>query len=515
MAQRKILVVDDEEMIVRLCWKVLSNEGYEVKRAFNGEEAVKLAFAENFDMVVTDMLMSGIDGLETFLALKEKQPEIIGVLITAHGSMDTAIEAMGLGFSGFVRKPFTPFELTHVVKDAFQKSDLREENTRLKTLVPLYNLGERFVFSRSRKEILDILIETVEQQMGVQRASVMLYDEEEDRLKIVAARGLKKEVISRARIKPGEKISGRVFESSEPIILNGSPEENPQMAAFMKARDIVAAISFPLKTRDKTLGVLNISKIREGTPFCQADIETLAIICRQAVMALENFRIAEERTEKMRIRTIFEQYIAPEVTETLISGGIDPMNIGEIKDIAILFADIRNFTPLVRQLPLETLRSFLNDFFGLLTEAVFKFEGTLDKFIGDAVLASFGAPISISEPIHKAVHSAIMMHKKFEDLKKTWLGRNRAINGIGLGIGINYGETFLGNVGSPKRFDYTVIGIDVNIAQRLASVGSSGQTLITEKVKAGLDSQFHVIEEPLQHLKGLDKPMPVFSVTGC
>lgn len=189
--------------------------------------------------------------------------------------------------------------------------------------------------------------------------------------------------------------------------------------------------------------------------------------------------------------------------------------IGEIKDITILFADVRNFTPLVRQLPLETLRSFLNDFFGLLTEAVFKLGGTLDKFIGDAVLAFFGAPMALSEPRLKAVHSAMMMHKTFEELKLAGIGRNQAINGIGLGIGINYGETFLGNVGSPKRFDYTVIGIDVNIAQRLASVASSGQTLITEKVTAGLSSQFHVIEEPLRHLKGMDKPMPVFSVTGC
>ena len=143
------------------------------------------------------------------------------------------------------------------------------------------------------------------------------------------------------------------------------------------------------------------------------------------------------------------------------------------------------------------------------------FRSTLDKFMGDGVLAFFGTPMPVSEPIYKAVHAAMLMHKMFEDLKRAWVGRNKAINDIGLGIGINYGKTFLGNVGSPKRFDYTVIGIDVNIAQRLASVASSGQTLITEKVMAGVSSQFHIAEEPLQHLKGLDKPMPVFSVKDC
>ena len=78
--------------------------------------------------------MPGIDGLETFLALKKQQPELLGVLITGHGTMDTAIQAMELGFSGFIRKPFTPVELAHVVKESFRKAVLFEENTRLKTL---------------------------------------------------------------------------------------------------------------------------------------------------------------------------------------------------------------------------------------------------------------------------------------------------------------------------------------------------------------------------------------------
>ncbi|MBW1784182.1 MAG: hypothetical protein JRL30_26010, partial [Deltaproteobacteria bacterium] len=157
-------------------------------------------------------------------------------------------------------------------------------------------------------------------------------------------------------------------------------------AAFMKARDIVAAVSFPLRTKDRTLGVLNASRVGEGVPFCQGDLELLSIICRQAVMALESMRITEERAERMRIRTLFAQYVAPEVAEAILSSGIDPMSMGEIKDITILFADIRNFTPLVRQMPLEILRSFLNDFFALLSEAVFSFGGTLDKFIGGRIV---------------------------------------------------------------------------------------------------------------------------------
>jgi adenylate cyclase len=512
MKPKRILVVDDEEMIVKLCCRVLTKEGYEVKDAPNGKEAMRLASIEEFNMIVTDMLMPGIDGLETFLALREKQHDLIGVMITGHGTIDMAIQAMDRGFSGFVRKPFPPLELIQVVRDSFRKSALVEENTRLKTLLPLYSLGEKFITAQTRKEVLDGLIETVSQQTDAQRISAMLYDEKEDCLKIAAAKGMGEEVVETVRIKPGENIAGQVFQKGDPLIINGGPEENPKFASFLKSKNIVAAILFPLKSRDRTLGVLNISKVGKGSPFSSADIEMLSVICGQAVMALENVRVMDEREEKVRMRTLFEQYVAPEVAGMLISHGQNPMEIGDIKKITVLFADIRNFTPLVQHLSLETLRSFLNDFFGLMTEEIFRFKGTLDKFMGDALLASFGAPIPVSDPGHAAVNSAILMNDVFDKLKDEWTAKYQALNEIGLGIGISSGELFLGNVGSQKRFDYTVIGTDVNVAQRLASEAPSGQILITKSVKDELGSKYNVTQESSRLLKGLAEPISVFSV---
>ena len=509
---KKILVVDDEEMIVDLCRTILTREGYDVIVASAGDEALTVASSEQFHMIITDMLMPGMDGLETFLALREKQRELIGVLITGHGTMDMAIEAMGHGFSGFIRKPFTIRELIQVVNDSFQKAALREENTRLKTLIPLYSLGEKFMASLSKKEILEELIETISRQTGAQRVSVMLYEDEEGCLKIAASRGIEEDIIPNVRIRPGEKIAGWVFQTGEPLILNGGPEDNPGFAHLLKSEDIIAAISFPLKAKDRCLGVLNLSKTGKGTPFSNSDIEMLSVICGQAVMALENLRIMEEKAEKIRMRTILEQYVSPEVANILISHGQNLMEVGEIRDITVLFVDIRNFTPLVQSLPLETLRSFLNDFFNLFTEIIFKFGGTLDKFMGDALLAFFGAPISLKEPDNSAVGSAIMMHKAFTELRETWAQENDEIRKIGLGVGISSGNIFLGNVGSQKRFDYTVIGVEVNIAQRLAAVAASGQILITRNVKDRLNSDVHIKEESSQVLKGLKEPISIYSV---
>ena len=512
MTRKKILVVDDEEMIVDVCRRVLTNEGYDVHCASSGDEALNLPAPEQYHLAVMDMLMPGIDGMEAFFALKKKQPELIGVLITGHGTMDTAIQAMGFGFSGFIRKPFTPAELVHVVKDSFRKAELSEENTRLKTLIPLYRLGEKFTISQTQQEVLDELIRTVGRQTGAQRISVMLYDEKEGCLRIGAARGLKEKIVHKVRIKPGESIAGRVFEKGEPVILNGGLESNPRLASFLRSKNIAAAVSFPLKGRENTLGVLNVSRIKAGPLFSQADIEMLSVICGQAVMALENVRIMDEKAEKIRMRTLLEQYVAPEVAEVLISHEDNPMEVGEIRDITVLFADIRKFTNLVQHLPLETLRSLLNDFFDLLTEVIFTFKGTLDKFMGDAVLAIFGAPHHLGEPQKAAVSAAMDMLGRFDQLKKTWAPTEQHFAHVGLGIGISSGEVFLGNVGSQKRLDYTVIGADVNIAQRLASEAASGQILITESVKAKLDSHFHVTQESSRMLKGLEKPIPVFSV---
>ncbi len=340
----------------------------------------------------------------------------------------------------------------------------------------------------------------------------MFYEEEEGCLRIAASRGIKEDIIPNVRIRPGEKIAGWVFQTGEPLILNGGPEDNPRFAHFLKSEDIIAAISFPLKAKDRCLGVLNLSKTGKGTPFSNSDIEMLSVICGQAVMALENFRIMEEKAEKIRMRTILEQYVSPEVANILISHGQNLMEVGEIRDITVLFADIRNFTPLVQSLPLKTLRSFLNDFFNLFTEIIFNFDGTLDKFMGDALLAFFGAPILLKEPGNSAVGSAVMMHKAFKELRETWSDENSEIREIGLGVGISSGNIFLGNVGSQRRFDYTVIGMDVNIAQRLATDARSGEILVTQAVRRDLGSQYIVKEESSRLLKGLKVPIPVFSI---
>jgi adenylate cyclase len=512
MAQKRILVVDDEEMIVDVCRRVLTSEGYHVLGASSAEEALKLSVCEPLHLAVMDMLMPGMDGLEAYPALKQHHPDLLGILISGHGTMDTAIQAMEHGFSGFIRKPFTPMELLHVVKDAFDKALLREENTRLKTLIPLYQLGQKFSDSQTKEDVLNDLLEAVSNQTASEDISVMLWVDGENCMRIAAAQGSQGPNVDAVPSKEAVRIAERAFQSAEPVIINGSVKSDPEIARFLQSDNLGEAIALPLKARDKVLGVLTVKRVNEGSAFSQSDIEMLSVICNQAGMALEHLRIVEERAEKVRMRTLFEQYVAPEVAEVLISHGQNPMEVGEIRHITVLFADIRRFTPLVQHLSLKMLRAFLNSFFDLLTNVIFKYQGTLDKFMGDAVLAIFGAPNRLTEPGKGAVSAAIETLRRFDKLREFWTSRERHFGHVGLGIGISSGKMFLGNVGSQRRLDYTVIGTDVNLAQRLASEADSGQILITESVRVQLDERFFLAQESSRLLRGIEKPVTVFSV---
>jgi adenylate cyclase len=264
--------------------------------------------------------------------------------------------------------------------------------------------------------------------------------------------------------------------------------------------------------RGKILGVLNISQSNEDARFSEADIEMLAVVCGQAAMALANVRFRGVLEEKTRMRTIFQQYFAPEVADLLITSGKDLVGIGEIRRVTIFFADIRESTALVQRLPLKELRAFLNEFFQIFTETIFKSRGTVDKFMGDAVLAIFGAPIEIADQNLAAVRAALDIREQFHQLRMRWLARREDFKIIDIAVGVTYGEVFLGNVGSSQRFDYTVIGTPVNVAQRIASSSPSGRIHITREVVEDVQQYFEVAEVGSMRLRGVEKLVTVYSV---
>jgi adenylate cyclase len=210
---------------------------------------------------------------------------------------------------------------------------------------------------------------------------------------------------------------------------------------------------------------------------------------------------------------MLEQYVSQEVSNMLIESKQDLLDVGGVEPLTVLFADIRNFTLLVQHLEPAQLRVFLNSFFDMFGNIVFSHQGMLDKFMGDAALVIFGAPVKIENPNVSAVSAAYSIMVEFEKLRISWQEKDSVFAQVGLGIGISRGPMFLGNVGSSQRLDYTVIGPDVNIAQRLASQTGHGQILITDRVQATLSDSFPVKMQGSMLLRGMESEVIVYSLS--
>jgi len=512
MVLRKILVVNDDEIFTDFCRTALESLGLTVICACTGEQAVEAAEESPFDLALIKSRLPDLDGVEIFSRLRRIHADIVGLLTAAPDEVDVIIEAVNSGFNAVLELPAEKSTLIDRVEGALSLNLLKEENTRLKTLIPLFQLGRKFLAATSAGQIYDELVSVVHKELVAPCVSVMMLEKASGELKIVASIGLPQGMVEQVRLQPGQQIAGRVFANGTPVILNRSTQESTPFAELLRRKEIAASISFPLHLRGEVAGVVNISDRDTSVEYSLADLEMLSVICSQAIMALENVLAMHERERAVRLRTLFEQYVAPEVAEFLLNRQERMLDVGEVKNLTVLFADIRNFTGLVQHISPEQLRLFLNQFFELFTNIIFTARGTLDKFMGDAALVLFGAPVPIDEPSGAAVGAAVQILNGFEALRGRWAENSPWFNRIGIGIGISSGEVYLGNVGSEKRLDFTVIGTNVNIAQRLASETNSGQILITESVSRDVSGRYEVIKEGSRLLRGLDQDIQVYSI---
>ncbi len=503
-----LLVVKDSASVARLRSAL---DEYTVLFCTGKKEAVQMCQEHEVAIVLVED-SPRINGYETFVTLREQFPVLSGVLLTSSVENDLLVASFSAGFSGILKMPVQAEHLRTMVKQSIERKKLDDENVRLRTLLPLYSLGEQFLSSTTEKEVLEGLLESVAELTGSSHMSILLYDEKQASLHIAASRGMDKRLANSVRIAKGEHIAGWVFKHGKPVILNKEDQETTIFSPFLKRAEIVSAISCPLIIRDNIIGVLNISQTGTDERFSEADKEVISIVCGQAAMALENVRALRQVEEVTRTRTLLEQYMAPEVAQLLLVRETELMELGDIRKVTILFADIRNFTALVQQLELDRLRAFLNDFFNIFTDTIFQQQGTVDKFMGDAVLAMFGAPIANQNATFAAVNAALMIKQKFEKIHRQWRAKSDVFRNIDLGIGITSGNVFLGNVGSSRRFDYTVIGNEVNIAQRLAAESSHCRIYLTESVRNDVHHLFHMERWGEMKLRGIEEPMVVYTI---
>lgn len=220
-----------------------------------------------------------------------------------------------------------------------------------------------------------------------------------------------------------------------------------------------------------------------------------------------------ERNRKKKILNMFRTYMAPQVVDELSKNKNYRIELGgRDREIAVLFVDIRGFTAMSERLSPEEVVGILNRYLGKVTEAIFRNEGTLDKFIGDAVMAVYNAPLDVPDYWRKAVHTGLDIVEAVRGMNEE-LKRDFGVE-IACGVGIHCGRAVVGNIGCEYRMDYTAIGDTVNVAERLESIAKAGQVLLSEEMYGHVKKEYNAAFMGAQDLKGRADKINVFSLEG-
>lgn len=248
--------------------------------------------------------------------------------------------------------------------------------------------------------------------------------------------------------------------------------------------------------------------------FITAEFVTPALSLSLSYVGVLFYRYMTEEKEKRWIKKSFSQYLSPQILDKIIN---DPGALklgGERQNLSILFSDIRGFTTISEGLPPEDVVELLNEYLTKMVEVVFRNEGTMDKFIGDAVMAFWGAPVPQEDHARKAANCAIEMIEELEKLQEKWKSEGKSV--IRIGIGINSGDVVVGNMGSEEKMDYTVIGDNVNLASRLESLNKEYRSVVIIS-EATFEQVKDLVEaEPLGgvKVKGKAKAVNIYGVFG-
>jgi class 3 adenylate cyclase len=208
---------------------------------------------------------------------------------------------------------------------------------------------------------------------------------------------------------------------------------------------------------------------------------------------------------------IMNRYVTEEISTLILEAPDRYLKLGgESRTVTVLFADIRGFTEFARTHSAKRAVEVLNRLFSELTRVIFKYKGTFDKYIGDEVMAFYGAPVSYEDDVIRALQTALEMQQVFGQAKEKWGSEELA--SLALGVGLNTGEAVVGNIGSEKVMDYTVIGDTVNVAKRLQEIAGPGQIFISQSTYQQVKDQAIVKEIHPKLLKGKLEPIAIYEL---
>jgi adenylate cyclase len=388
------------------------------------------------------------------------------------------------------------------------KADNQEER-REKKLSLLLEVSKELSKQQELDRLLDKVVDFTFQIMNVDRVSILLLDGKSDEL-IPRISKSRTGDASAAKHVP-QSIARKAVEERVAILSDNAAADERFKGKSILIQSVRSAMCTPLMGSDsKVLGILYVDNLTATHSFADEDLEFLIAFGGLTAVAIENSQLSERIRREALVRSNFERYFSPNIAQVIAQQQDAGRLPSEKRPVVVFFSDIRGFTPMSETMSPDEIARLLTEYFTEMVDKVFEFGGTLDKFMGDAIMALWGAPIVHEDDADRAVQCAIAQLNELEKLNAKWKQEGRTE--VQIGIAINFGEVFAGNIGSDRRLEYTVIGDAVNTAYRLCGKAGPNEILISEPFYQQLKNKPAVEAlEPIQ-VKGKTKKVPVYRV---
>jgi len=383
---------------------------------------------------------------------------------------------------------------------------LRRDYERLRIAVELAReVGLQFDLDK----LLDKILEKAFQVFSVDRGVILLQDFESGQMTPRALRSRSGKEVGEIRI--SQTILREVCVEKTAVLSSDAMMDSRFSGAHSIIIDgIRSTMSVPLLYGDELLGVIHLDNQFASGVFTDKDLQILMGFAQQAAVNIKHHRLLQEMEQNILARDKLRRLLSPHLIDDVLNGRIELKKGGERRSATVLFSDIRGFTSTTERNEPEAIVSMLNEYFEVMVEIIFNYEGTLDKFVGDEIMAVWGAPMAREDHALRAVLCALDMFQALANLNA-----ERALQGkqaIDIGIGIASGEMIAGYMGSNQAMDYTVIGDTVNLGSRLCSAAGPGEILINEQTLAQVRDDVEFIALPPVHVKGKAAPVKLYRV---
>jgi adenylate cyclase len=451
-------------------------------------------------------VLSIIDGTKVIRDLGSKNGTYLnGKLITEQAVEQGDIIEIGtalLRIKGTETEAF--LDSTTFVKDIHELTHSRKD------IIDIFaEIGELLILEQSIEEVAKSILDKIQGRIKFTRGVLMLMSEESGELEPMAVKADNTDLNLEKSF--SSTIVKRVYKEKVGILTTNAMMD-PRFTGkeSIMLQGIRSAICAPLLVKEKTIGVIYLDTLMKDCLYNSEDLKLLSVLASFAAIGIEQVRLAKKMREEKKVRQWLSRYHSPAVVQRLVDGGTADFRLQvEETTATILFCDIVGFTSISSRLSPAEVAFLLNFFFSQMTDIIFKYQGTLDKFIGDAIMAVFGAPNKMEDHADRATKCAMEMQKKLQEINKDLLDDRK----LAIRIGINSGAVVAGDIGSKKRMEYTVLGDTVNKASRIEStICKPGEIVIGENTKNMLKHEYELLEVERTFVKGVSEPLTAFKV---